>query len=291
MSDEYEPPLGQRFSQIYLRETKSLADSLRARRRLYRSFREEFDENLFQMAYGIERLQGVDFSWSISPDFETFFIKAEIKDVLDAVTTVRRIAKELDAKDKYYRYSDRLSQIAKKWQSEVNAIFVEENLMYEVDADGVVRMRVDEEFSRTSSALLEGLQLPKLRAVRAEVEKALANLTSLDQDTKGAVRAIFEAAEILVRLVDQRIPRLNSNALKQKILPIIEAKQTDPVAKKSLASIGASMVEWVNSVHTYRHGHDVEEPAPPPLSLALLLVSQGMSFIRFLLDELHDKFG
>ena len=49
-------------------------------------------------------------------------------------------------------------------------------------------------------------------------------------------------------------------------------------AEHTIKSFG----EWVEGCHSYRHGQDKPEPNQPPVDYAVLLVSQGLSFMRWL---------
>ena len=44
------------------------------------------------------------------------------------------------------------------------------------------------------------------------------------------------------------------------------------------------LIGWVRSIHEYRHGQEVEEPAPPPLGLAVAMVSSGATYLRWLAE-------
>jgi hypothetical protein len=58
----------------------------------------------------------------------------------------------------------------------------------------------------------------------------------------------------------------------------------DPVATMAGARLAQSFADWVDAAHPYRHGQKSEEPVEPPEELAVLLVSQGASFVRWLVD-------
>jgi hypothetical protein len=45
-----------------------------------------------------------------------------------------------------------------------------------------------------------------------------------------------------------------------------------------------SFADWVNAAHQYRHAEGVEQPAPPPLKLAVLSVSSSAAFLRWLAE-------
>ena len=49
--------------------------------------------------------------------------------------------------------------------------------------------------------------------------------------------------------------------------------------------------DWINAAHFYRHEPGHQDPAQPPLMLAVQMVSVGASFIRWLaeLDAIQQK--
>ncbi len=43
----------------------------------------------------------------------------------------------------------------------------------------------------------------------------------------------------------------------------------------------------MDGLQAYRHGQDTPEPVMPPLPLALALISNGASYLRFLVEVLE----
>ena len=62
-----------------------------------------------------------------------------------------------------------------------------------------------------------------------------------------------------------------------------EQKPAIYVAHKQLNSLR----EWIDAAHFYRHEPGTEEPAQPPIEIAIELVSQGAAWLRWLvtMDE------
>jgi hypothetical protein len=45
-----------------------------------------------------------------------------------------------------------------------------------------------------------------------------------------------------------------------------------------------SLKAWTDAAHWYRHGQGKEEPKQPPASLAILSISAGAAFLRWLAE-------
>ena len=54
--------------------------------------------------------------------------------------------------------------------------------------------------------------------------------------------------------------------------------------KSSSTKILTAFKSWINTVHKYRHELGTEEPEELPEELLILLVSQGISYLRWLSD-------
>jgi hypothetical protein len=103
-------------------------------------------------------------------------------------------------------------------------------------------------------------------------------------DGKAAVRGVFTPAEGLFRLMTSA-GVLGVSELDKNIRPRIDALfVADIPARTASHRILASFQDWIAACHQYRHEPGTEEPAQPPLSLAIMLVSQGAGFIRWLIQ-------
>lgn len=61
------------------------------------------------------------------------------------------------------------------------------------------------------------------------------------------------------------------------------------VAQKQVAAF----TDWVEGAHFYRHEPGSEEPAQPPLDLAILMLSQAAAYLRWLagIDAIAQRGG
>lgn len=63
-----------------------------------------------------------------------------------------------------------------------------------------------------------------------------------------------------------------------------ETHESNPVEITATDHLLDGFCDWLDAGHMYRHGQNVEEPAPPSLDFAVLFVSQGASYLRTLLS-------
>jgi hypothetical protein len=117
-----------------------------------------------------------------------------------------------------------------------------------------------------------------------EFEGAMAALAKAPPDTKTAIRCTFSAAENLFKLMIAKSLRLAADEA-QKLEPLLQRLYaSDDVAKRASLKLLAAFKDWVEAAHFYRHEPGREEPSPPPLPLAVHMVSVGASFIRWLAE-------
>ena len=103
-------------------------------------------------------------------------------------------------------------------------------------------------------------------------------------DGKRAIRAVFSSAEGLFRLMFPNSPRLTAGEV-QKHEPLLQQLHAkDQKAKGAASKLLHSFKGWIDAAHFYRHEAGQEEPAQPPLTLTVQMVSVGASFVRWLAE-------
>src|SRR6266478_1598191 len=136
-------------------------------------------------------------------DVPAFLGSAPTKDVLNLITVIWRVLKP--------RYGE------KKWREFVARALRDENLGYSIDASGGMHFLVDEEFERNRVSVLRGLEAQRYGAVREAFEAAHSHLDAQPPDTKACVRSMFEALEILAKLMEPGSQRLNRRLVEDKL--------------------------------------------------------------------------
>jgi hypothetical protein len=182
-------------------------------------------------------------------------------------------------------YYDLTTNALRGWSEFVKRVFLEENLAYKLDDLGGVHPLRDIEYEHNVAATIAGLNDARYAGVRTAFEAARGKLDRISPDTKGAIRDAFEAAETLTKLITATGKALDAGFVRAEVQTRVQRLyQKDSVAARTGASVVEGFADWVNAAHPYRHGHEAEMPVHPPLELAILLVSQAASFIRWLAD-------
>lgn len=284
--------IGKRFSHVYIERGVPQKDSVRLRRRLSAFFVDKFRSDYGNsIAQNIHQELGVCIPvvrGYILNDFNQFFNKSDLRDVLDSITLIWEF---LSLKDSAVPYA---SNNAEKWKNFTQRVLSEENLGYQLDEKAGVHYFVDEEFERNRLSALACLESSRYAAVAHEFKKSHSKLDTNPPETKEAVRACFEAIEILYKLITNapEKSRLNSNGVRDKIKPMAENNYSeDPTALKVAEHLLDGLCDWIDACHMYRHGQKVEEPNNPPIELAVQMISTGAGYLRWLveIDRLNQK--
>lgn len=278
-------PSGQRFSHVYIERGSPLRDSPRFRRRLAEYLRahvaqgHQYSTDLNSAIGGaLQRELGVTVPSHFGYDLAAFFERAELRDVLDAITIA------------YGAIGDqRLPHMAAAWLHDAARVLREENVGYSIDDKGGVHYSVDQAFEQVRASAVAALATAALSAASAAVDDAYRHLDGAPPDTKAAVRSMFEAVETIARLICPETRNLNrwlaENALKERCLAVMPQDKTEQTAA---AELFESLGQWVDAMHNYRHGQATTEPVAPSESFAIYALSSGSAFAR-LLGECHQR--
>ena len=261
--------LGRRFSQVYLIPVELLQDSKRMRRRIgiavfshARNVRDILNREIGTALEG---------PGSAREDYwPAAFAKLELRDVLDAITVVAR------------RLND-FGNNRGDFLEEIQRIFNEEHVSYTLDKLGGVHFRVDAEFERSRISTIGTLSASRYDGARDQVERAYRALDGIPPDGKLAIRCAFFATEGLFRLLFPNAHQLSSGEVIKYLKPLVDQSMSDkrPALQVTLKQLEA-FKDWIDAAHFYRHEPGTEEPAQPPLELAILMVSQAASYLRWL---------
>jgi hypothetical protein len=272
-----------RFSQIYLERGAPARDSERLRNRLAASYielrvqkaRSDLD---YQFAKAIEQELGVRVrSHSYGWEPEDLFRRGELRAVLDAITLLYRV---LPAGTQ-----------CERWRTFVARVLHEENVGYVVDEKCIAHYHVDQEFERNRVATVAILGREALAGAAAAHDDAYRHLDSDPQDTKAAVRSMFECIEILAKQIVPEAQNINrwqceKGPLRSKCLYVLP----DDTEKKVVAGLLDSLGDWVDALHNYRHGQADAEPVAPSEEVAVYILSTGSAHARQL-AQIAAKLG
>ncbi|WNV10550.1 hypothetical protein [Tardiphaga sp. 709] len=258
-------PKGLRFDQLYGRRGEPARDSEKMRHRIAALLR-EVPEGVEKFA---EAELGLRSPYSTSSSWTTILQKWDVQDVMGLITVVAV----------YLRGSN--PNKATAWISLANRLLEEENVGYRVDDRGGVHPHIDAEFASARAATISALSTTRHANVAKEFE---AGTDAIGTDNKIAIVRTFMAAEGLFRLIINSSPRLITGEV-DKLLPLMKARfKEDAIAERVSVKILASFKDWIDACHFYRHEQAQEAVAQPSIELAVLLVSQGASFIRLLAE-------
>lgn len=266
-------PIGQRFSQVYIERGKPLSDSPRMRERLAAYWVSELARFLGWSEFAALLRQEIGCTIR-SNGVGDFLRSGELRDVLDAITVV-------------YTALDARSAVGLRdgWQQFVERVFREENVGYRLDDECGVHFAVDQEFERNRIATIASLNGKRYKAALAALDDAQQKFDQVPPDTKGAVRSLFEAVEIVFKLACPAAQRIGPTEINHYLVPMIQRLYSkDAPATQAATALLNSLGKWVIAGHVYRHGQATPEPAPPPPDLAVLMVSEGSAFLRWLVD-------
>ncbi|MGQ2989917.1 MAG: hypothetical protein ACT6RD_08245 [Brevundimonas sp.] len=205
---------------------------------------------------------------SVSYDWVGFFDKAELRDILGLITVTYQVLLKNN------------SSKASAWLEFCARALHEEALSYRIDDKGGVHYLVDAEFGRSLSSTIAALDHADFGHARDSLVRLNAALDR-GPDTLSAVRECWDANENVFKILFAgKPPRLTENELK-----LLEPLLVDQYSANGLAAarqMKESFGRWVTAMHQYRHAPHLTDPAPPPLDLAVLMVSQGLGFLRWL---------
>ncbi|UCI06009.1 hypothetical protein [Mesorhizobium sp. B1-1-8] len=264
MADE---PKGKRFSHVYMRHSDLLPDSERLRNRLATLYS---DYDVERLGEAIEREIGIQIgSYKYGLYWPNIMRSMAIQDVLDSVTLRFNTIAHSPSRDKFL--------------SDVRRVFAEEQIRYRIDDLGGVHFAVDSEFERMRVSTIAVLGASRFRSVREQFESAFLALDKVPPDGKAGIRAAFFATEGLFRLMFPTAHQLSVAEVQKHLKPSVDKiyegqKPAIYLAHKQLASF----MDWIDGAHFYRHEPGTEEPAQPPLELAVYSISQAGGHIRWL---------
>lgn len=213
-------------------------------------------------------------------NFEQLLATAEIIDLLDILSVVYTVLNEGSEKSALINF--------------VNECFIEEGLAYEMNFHGEVRFRPDQEFERNRIFTLRSLTGGDLNAAIDAFNSAFNEFQTDIKKSKSALRYIFEANEIVFKKLVKpqhdcsRLTSKNIDLVQNHILNDIMC-HLDETAKNASTKLLESYKKWVDAMHPYRHGQDVEAYDNPPVDLAILALSNGASYLRWLASMLQIK--
>lgn len=277
-------PRGRRYSLTYLDRGDPSADKPRARMRFAKLLH---DTNQFtEIEDQIQSELGLNPpAHNYLSNWQRFIADQPSADFLDIVVIVANVLQAALRDDRYGQIKN------DEYINSVRRIFLEENLAYQVDELGGVHPVVDAGLEMTKVSVVRSLDGKEFSNVKMALDEGLAHMNSVPINGKLAIRGVFSAVESLFRLRYPSAPRLAADQISKFLTPEpATIGASDLATAQSLAKLGQSFSAWIDAAHWYRHEQGVEEPHQPPETLAVVIVGEGLSWLRFLADLHKGRF-
>ncbi|NNU81138.1 hypothetical protein HMH01_11900 [Halovulum dunhuangense] len=278
---------GVRFSFNYINYPELLEDSERMRRRLGAHIYSIFSFWMGIKSVDLRPLRDIiEYRMGISlPTYKaserSYWVEQVCKlglgDVLDLITIVHDdiCFKE---KNNYIRVGAR-----EAFLEGVSRIFEEERVRYRVDKLGGVHFSVDAAFEQVRVSAIRALSTDRYDSVLQYLNQSYKSLDCVPLDTKGSIRSIFYANEILFKYIFPRAIRLGSSEVEKNLRPIVNKKYSGLKPDNKVAQSQVSQYkEWVEGAHNYRHEQGEGSQPDAPVEIAVHYVSSGAAWLRWL---------
>jgi len=277
---------GKRFSHLYMSVGSPLKDSKKARYRIAKLLEAEFPwrsvaqkrqnapdhaENAQEL---LENEVGRQFRSKIGnrmyPSWAAYTQKITASEFLDAITVLVGYLRGWKAKSE--------TNLVKQTQR----IFKEENMSYEIDDLGGIHPLVDSAFGVAKQSAIAALSNDRYSGTAELVDAIDPCLLQDPVNYIGAIRAVFGANENLFKLMFD-VQQLKADTAAKCIGPKQQAMyEGHPNLKAASSKTLESFKDWINAAHFYRHEQGEETQSQPSKEFAILVVHQGLAFVRWL---------
>lgn len=274
------------YSRNYHKRENPVPDDARARFRIA-TYLEDFTEGR-QGLFGryIERELGIP---AISKydservDWKKLVESLDVLDFLDLITAIGKIA------DRRTVHRDGI-KVEYNFVDFVQRVFNEQGLAYRIESDCSVHPLVDVIFSAQFNELIRGLSEANLSAADEHVRKAELLLIEGKFDGRQAIRSIFDAAENVFKVTFPGADKLSKDTINGTLRRGLPEEYSENSTQRRAAEKALNALrEWVDAAHFYRHVPGNPEPEQPNKQFTVLMVSLGISHIRWLLSLLSAR--
>jgi hypothetical protein len=270
---------GQLYSRIYLQPTETVRDSARMRMRVLRAIERHIPRTRrnedFGLAVegelGIEILSGGGYNQpSISWDR---LVRREllVSDLLNVLTLL-------------WRNTDGRSR--DNFKNSITQIFAEEAIGFSVDEEMGFHPAFDKEFERSRSAIISILNEDWFRHEAAFVEKSETALLATPIDGRAAIQAVYDATENLFKRITGKQNITNGHIRQELAAVAMQGIPQDGKSNIAVTKMLNGFENWTAACHVYRHAPGEAETAQPTEAVAILMVSHGYGFVRWLAELL-----
>ncbi len=270
-------PIGQLYSRIYLQPTATVRDSARMRMRVLRAIERHIPSHKRGTGFGadVEGELGIEIvsSGGYNPAYVSWdrLVRQElsISDLLNVLTMLWRTV-DVRGRDNFRR--------------NITRIFAEEAIGFSVDEEMGFHPAFDEEFERSLSSIVRILNGDGFRHEADFVALSETALLANPIDGRAAIRAVFDAAENLFKRITGKQNITNGHVRQELAVVAMQGVPQDGKSNVAVNKILNAFEDWVAACHVYRHAPGEAETTQPTEAIAILIVSQGYCFVRWLAE-------
>lgn len=274
-------PVGQRYTHVYLERPSKLTDSGRLRNRVA----EWFYANLSDLGGSIRADLRTELGANVPGGYDSLAVRdflksAEVHEFLDALTIISIVLSD---------YNKRFGgDVFRRWHAFVNRALSETGVAFELDDRGGVHPRVDAVFLANRQSTLSGLGHPKHAEALGHFDQAYGALDGASPQTGRAIREMHLAIEAVFKQAYPQASKIDvgeiNTHLKKAAVSRLSGAELE-TTKLMLTSAG----NLISAGHQYRHAAGEPEPAPPSMDTAVWMLSQGTSFLRWLIAFVENE--
>ncbi len=270
-------PKGQLYSRIYLQPTETVRDSARMRMRVARAIKQHIPERRRGTDFGavVEGELGIEIvsSGGYNPPYVSWesLVRRELS-VSDLLNILTMLWRNVDGRGR------------DNFRNNITRIFAEEAIGFSVDEEMGFHPAFDEEFERSRTSIVRILNSERFRHEADFIALSETALLANPLDGRAAIRAVYDAAENLFKRITGKQNITNGHVRQELASVALQDIPQDGKLNVAVNKILNAFEDWAAACHVYRHAPGEAETVQPTEAIAILMVSQGYGFVRWLAD-------
>lgn len=270
-------PKGQLYSRVYLQPTETVRDGARMRMRVLRAIEQHIPRHrrgtdfgaAVEGELGIEIVRSAAYSSPYVPWEHLVRKELSVSDLLNVLTMLWR---NVDGRSR------------NNFRNNITRIFAEEAIGFSVDGEMGFHPAFDEEFERSRSSIVRILNGERFRHEADFIALSETALLANPLDGRAAIRAVYDAAENLFKRITGKQNITNGHVRKELAAVASQGIPQDGKSNVAVNKILNAFEDWAAACHVYRHAPGEAETTQPTEAIAILMVSQGYGFVRWLAE-------
>lgn len=270
-------PIGQLYSRAYLQPTETVRDGARMRMRVWRAIEQHIPRNRRDTDFGaaVEGELGIEIvsSAAYNPPYVSWerLVRQELS-VSDLLNVLTMLWRNVDDRCGY------------NFRNNITRIFAEEAIGFSIDEEMGFHPAFDEEFERSRSSIVRILNGEEFRHEADFVALSEKALLANPLDGRTAIQAVYDAVENLFKRITGKQNITNGHVRQELAAVALQGIPEDGKSNVAVNKILNGFEDWAAACHVYRHAPGTAETAQPNEAIAILMVSQGYGFVRWLAE-------